>query len=497
MKKKARNAVAIFLVLALLGLSWSVVQWNLACSSKLNIPGSDSASNGGSVLDVAQGQLHGIRITSARIKELGIQLVEVKPAPPPEPLRLSGTTLLDPNSMVRIHARFPGELVGMGNVSAGDTRRANDIGVFEPRALQYGDIVFKGEILAVVRSKDLGEKKSEYVDAISQLEIDAALLQRYEAVQTGVLSERALFEARRGVEADRITVERAERTLRSWRLTEAELRDLRDEAKRVQEHKARDVQGDRTWAATVIRSPINGIIVEKNFNVGDLLDPSQDLLKIADLDRVQVMANAYEEDLPLLKNLQPEQRNWRVDIKANPHDVPIEGTFDIVGGIIDPTQHAGAVIGWLDNPDGQISIGEFINATIDLPPDPTLVTIPTSALIENGDFTKVFVATNAEKHEFAIRKVAVVSRGRERTYVRSQPTPEELADGAEPLKDGEDIVMSGALQLAAEMNELQGSATSLKLSPNALRSLSKTPHFNPVRRSGEKTHLRSIREIRS
>ncbi len=68
------------------------------------------------------------------------------------------------------------------------------------------------------------------------------------------------------------------------------------------------------------------MIVEKNFNVGDMIDPSQDLFKIADLSRVQVLANAYEEDLPLLADADaPSSVHWKIDIKSDPNDVPVSG----------------------------------------------------------------------------------------------------------------------------------------------------------------------------
>jgi multidrug efflux pump subunit AcrA (membrane-fusion protein) len=197
------------------------------------------------------------------------------------------------------------------------------------------------------------------------------------------------------------------------------------------------------------------VIVEKNFNVGDILDPTQDLFKIADLSRIQVVANAYEEDLPRLRALPPEQRHWRIDITADPNDVPMSGNFDIVGNIIDPTQHSGTVIGWLDNPSGRLSVGAFITAVIPLPPDPSLVVLPTSALIDEGGCAKVFVQVDGQPNEFASRQVVVVTRGRERTYVRAKPRPEQCDGGAEPLSVGERVVKSGTVGLAAQLASLQ------------------------------------------
>ena len=55
--------------------------------------------------------------------------------------------------------------------------------------------------------------------------------------------------------------------------------------------------------AIEVRSPLDGVILEKNIALGDLVDTNLDLFKIADLSRLRVMAHAYEEDLPLLDAL--------------------------------------------------------------------------------------------------------------------------------------------------------------------------------------------------
>ncbi len=414
-----------------------------------------------SLLELVPGKPNTIRLTEEGrteqgMKALGISTVEVRPAPPPEPLRMPGSLLLDPNRLVRIHARFPGELVSVGALEETEAPHAAGEVPPPPRQLRFGDRVEKGQIIAVVWSKDIGEKKSELVDAVSKAAIDKTLLNRLEKVEPGVVSARVIQDARRNYEADLINVAKAERTLRSWRLTDAEIAEIHQEAKRIQNGEHADPAAERSWAETDVRSPIDGVIVEKNFNVGDIIDPSQDLFKIADLSRLLVLANSYEEDLPLLRQLTPEQRTWKIDIKSDPNDVPVSGRIDKIGDIIDPQQHSGAVMGWLENPDGRFNVGEFITATINLPADASLVSVPTSALIEDGTCPKVFLATgNPDDHEFTCLPVAVVRRGRHHVYVRSAPKSNEVECGAESLKPGQFVVQSGVLELAAELKSRQ------------------------------------------
>ncbi len=452
--KRQNKIVGVGLLLLVLAGAAALYQGQHRRSHALADGALDGSDSGRQTAEVGTTP-HSIRLSSDGVKSLGIATTRVEPAPPPEPLRLSGSLLLDPSRLVRIHARFPGELVSLGMVpvEAGESGP----GKAELRPLRYGDKVAKDQLLAVVWSKDIGEKKSELIDAISKRDIDKKVLLQFEAAPD-VISGRTIYDARRNFQGDEVAVARAERTLRSWRLTEDELQDIRDEAKRIQERKTADPRGDRTWAETDIRSPISGMIIEKNFNVGDIVDPTQDLFKVADLSRIQVVANAYEEDLPVLRALPAEQRRWRIDIKADPNDVPMTGNFDIVGNIIDPSQHSGTVIGWLDNPDGRLSVGAFITAVIPLPPDSGLVVVPTTALIEGAGCARVFVERDAATHEFESRPVVVVTRGRIRSYVRSEPRPDQCAAGAQPLMVGERVVEIGAVELAAKLAGLQAAS---------------------------------------
>lgn len=410
------------------------------------------------LFELVQGRTNTLRFTDAGMKQLHIRTTEVRPAPPPDPLRLPGSILLDPNRLVRVHSRFPGEVVRIGTTTELVPVPGNRVQP-RPRPLRYGDRVTKNQVLAIIWSKEIGEKKSELIDALAKLAVDKSLYDKLRNVEPGVLPARTIHEAQRNYQTDLIAVDTAERTLLSLRLTDEEIDAVKQEARDLQLTVPKeDKELARTWAEIEVRSPLTGLILEKNFNVGDIIDPSLDLFKIADLSRVEVLANAYEEDLPVLRALKPDQRRWKIDIKADPNDIPVPGHFDLIGNIIDPAQHAGAVMGYLDNAQGRLSVGQFITATVDLPADPTLVAIPTSALIEDGDSTTVFVEVNPQSHEFSRRQVAVTRRGRQLVFVRAQPLEAEARMGAERLQAGEHVIDTGVLELAAQLDDLKSDA---------------------------------------
>ncbi len=423
-----------------------------------------------------------IRLPADYTTSLRVKTAAVQAAPPPEPLRLRGSLMLDANRLARVKCFFSGQVVSIGKADSKHRKTGLalpasllDKKTDDPGTLRYGDLVEKGQVLAIVWSQTVGEKKSELVDAISNLETDQRVFDRYDKVDPGIIRKIDYDNARRNVEKDIIAVERAERTLQSWRLSSAEIQAVHREAERIRERKAQDIatvhrEGDKSpphrpendadavhWAETAILSPITGVIIEKNLTIGDVVDNTTDLFKIVDLSHLQVMANAYEEEIAALRRLKPEQMRWQIHLDGASADKPLDGAIDQIGKIIDPTQHTGLVTGWLSNRGGDRLIGEFVTATVDLPPDPELVAIPASALIEEGDAASVLVAVDGSHREFTPRKIAIVQRGRETILIRAEPNAGEKKRGAQPLHVGEEVVTTGNLQLAAELANFQAS----------------------------------------
>ncbi|MBS0263514.1 MAG: efflux RND transporter periplasmic adaptor subunit [Planctomycetes bacterium] len=391
-------------------------------------------------VEIVRGQTDTIRFSRESYEKLQIRTVDVKPAPPPEPLRLPGSLQFDPDRLIKVHSRFTGELIRIGDARAEGSQRR----------LRYGDRVEKDDLLAVVWSKEIGEKKSELVDAFSKLEADRRTLKALESAAKGAVAELRIVEAKRNVDADWIALSKAERTLRSWRLTESEIQAVYQEAEDVRKGET-NPSNDKSWAELEIRAPISGLIVQKDFNEGAMIDPDDDLFKIADVTQLRVVASVYEEDLPMLRQLPAGHRNWLVDLKSDPHDPPVPGTFDLIGTVIDPKVHTGVVLGWIDNRQTNHAAGQFITATVELTADPTLVVIPAVALIEEGDASYVFVETNAERLEFTRRKVQVTRRGRQTVFVCGDQAAADRGCNGQSLTVGERILTTMALELSAEL----------------------------------------------
>jgi cobalt-zinc-cadmium efflux system membrane fusion protein len=164
-----------------------------------------------------------------------------------------------------------------------------------------------------------------------------------------------------------------------------------------------------------------------------------------------VLANIYEEDIHKLTELPPEKRAWEVRLKAEPESPPILGRFEVIGHVIDPSQHTAAVVGWIQNPGNRLRTGQFITATVELPGPTDAVIIPNSAIIDEGHIATVFVASDASKQEVKARHVAVIRRGRDFALIQSNPSAKVAPDS---LQEGEFVVTSGNLELFGYLQDL-------------------------------------------
>ncbi|MGZ3302250.1 MAG: efflux RND transporter periplasmic adaptor subunit [Isosphaeraceae bacterium] len=403
-------------------------------------------------VSLAEDVPNAVRVPEEVVRSFGIRTA---PAREPNQLRtfnLAGSLALDTNRLAHLHTRFVGEVVELGMIS--DSSEGTEGGRPKMRPIRFGDHVEKGQILAVLWSSELGEKKSEYVDALSRLRLEQETLTRLEALyKDEAIAERNLREARHNVEADEIAVARVERTLHAWRLTDEEIAAIRSEAELIRKRTA--PQGspvEKSWARVELHASLAGTVLEKNCAVGDIVDTATDLFKIADLSQLWVWAHVYEEDLPTLLAL-PEPVRWTIRLKSDPAASPMAGWVEKIGDIIDPNQHTALVIGQVDNPRGRMRAGQFVTATVELPPTPGEVEVPVTAVVDDGEETVVFVQPDPRQPIFVMRRGTLLRRIGPHAYVRgraaSPGAPTVLS-----IRSGDLVVSSGAIELKSALKQL-------------------------------------------
>jgi cobalt-zinc-cadmium efflux system membrane fusion protein len=411
--------------------------------------------------ELVNSEVDTLRLPSTVVVTMGLRTQAATLAPPPAPLKLEGSLFLDPSRMTRVHTRFPGEVMKIGEVEGNpDDQNAAAGRVMRP--VRFGDRVKGGQLLAVVWCKDLGEKKSEMLNAISLLTLDQETLERLnDLYKKGAIPERSVREQEQKVESDMINVRKAQQTLETWRLAKEDIEEIRAEAARIHKQQGDNSGGDdarEKWARVEVKAAQDGTVVEKNVAVGDVVDTTLDLFKIADLTRLDVLANAYEEDLPLLQDLPPDQHRWSINLKSDPSGQPLKGSFDQIGNIIDPNTHAALVMGWVDNSAGRLRVGQFVTAIVELPTYVDEVAVPSAAVVDANGNTYIFIQPDQTDLRYSRRQVLPVRRRDDLIYFSSKLSKEQEKAGLKPLHAGERVVVSGGLELCNELDNLEAAA---------------------------------------
>ena len=440
-------------------------------------------------------QLHTLKVPEEVCVALGIRKGEhdsvaiAKVPTTTRPLELPGSTAFDPARLARIRARFaPARLVELGQVW--DYSRKN--GQTEYRGLRPGDSVFKGDLLGVFYSVDVGSKKNDLLQALVQLELDQAILDRVEKNRVAIPEVMWLTYVR-SVQGDRTEINRALNNLRLWDIPQEEIDALQVEARKIssdkdawsktpegqwvnrvkqditaKDHPAKDREKDieNPWGRVTLRAPLDGIIVECNVRKDEMVvDNTINLFQIADVSRLLVIASCPEDSLPLLESLPSYQRRWTVRTVGAGSAGGLSGTIDEIGYLIDPNQHTAVIKGYVDNPGKHIRGGQYVTATVNIPPPDDVVEIPTDCVVDDGLQSVIFVQPDPSVHQFTMRRVQVTQRFDRTVFVRktSQPKDEQLT-GKEaeeglmpksPLLAGERVLLAGSVELKAALQDLE------------------------------------------
>jgi cobalt-zinc-cadmium efflux system membrane fusion protein len=359
-------------------------------------------------------------------------------------LHLRGSLAIDPNRLSHVHARFPGQIVELATIK-GFQSQQSDQSLRSARLLQNFDSVGHGTPLAVIWSKDLGEKKSQLADSLAKLRTDKKTLENYrELTKSSSISDRQFREQQTKVEQGEIAAFTAEATLRAYQVSEEDIKQVKTAAEMIHRSEATDKSYATDWPRVIVTAPIGGVIVDKLVNVGDIVDANAELFKIADLSTLAVYLHSYEEDLAGLEDL-PKPLQVSIKVPAHPELGTLEGTVDRFSPMIDPNEHMALLIGTVKNPRGALLANQFITADVGIPVEPGIVEIPANAVIDIGNEAIAYVQPDVSKPVYHRRRVSVVQRYFDVVYVRS-----EIKDDKKNLNEiqvGDAVIAGGLLEL--------------------------------------------------
>lgn len=179
-----------------------------------------------------------------------------------------------------------------------------------------------------------------------------------------------------------------------------------------------------------VTAPRSGVVLHRGISVGTAVDPSTEIVTIADLSRVWVLVEVPEGDIPRVQVGTPATLDFPA-ASREPFDARVEFLYPTLS---ERTRTLRVRLP-ADNAAGSLRPGIYGSATFRVSPRSAL-TVPRDAVVDTGNSQHVFVVTGERR--FAPRSVKLGNRFDDRV---------EILDG---LHEGEDVVASGVFLIDSE-----------------------------------------------
>lgn len=352
--------------------------------------------------DDAKGSDDGsIQITSRQIQQAGVRFTAVKRIGVTRHIQTTGQVDMDERLLKTISAWAPGK-------SRIERLYVNFTGA----------TVRKGEPLVSIYNSDFVTTQEEYLMLLNS-------------------GTRRLDPLLKSVEA----------RLKRWGISDREIEKIRNSAKPIEK--------------LTIYSPMSGTVIERMVNEGQYVTEGKPLLKLADLSRVWIYGDVYENELPLIKAGMP--------VAISIQGKTIDGVINFIDPVVQSDTRRVRVRFEVSNKDKLLKPGMFANVQINVSGQEVLA-VPESAVLFTGRRAIVMV-WEGDGAMFPVE----VELGRKWVYDTSQGGEEKsqpLFGGEERyheilggLDEGEQVVSSANFLIAAEA-QFQGALK--KLAPEQL-----------------------------
>ena len=258
---------------------------------------------------------------------------------------------------LEIKSIFPGEIAINADNMAHIVPRMSGI-VREVKA-KLGDLVHKGDIMAVIDSRELADAKADYLASVERLELSQASFNREEKLwQDKISSEQEYLNTRQNLAEAKINLRSAKQKLIAMGFTGAYL-------------DAMSAEVDELFTRYDVVAPFDGTVIEKHIALGEVLQEDAEVFIVVDLSTVWINLQIYKKDLPQIR---PGQHVCLVEHPCLPDT---HGEIDYIGPLVGVQTQTAIARVVQPNPTGELRPGLFVQARV------TLKTIDADVVIHN------------------------------------------------------------------------------------------------------------------
>jgi membrane fusion protein, copper/silver efflux system len=269
------------------------------------------------------------------VRSLGITMVEAELAPGQRTIRTTGNVAYDETRLTTVTPKF--------------------MGFVERLHVDFtGQAVRKGQPLLEIFSPELVAAQEELLAAVRMEK------QLRESGSAAVTERSALL------------VEAARRRLLLWDISPAQVQQIE--------------RSGQTRRTLTLHAPFGGFVVEKMVQAGQAVETGMPLYRLADLSRVWVEADVYEQDLRFVRLGETVQ----VEVAAYPGE-PLRGVVSYIYPEVRMETRTARVRVELANPGNRIKPGMYATVGIQTPSAERVVVVPRDAVMHSGTHAMVFV----------------------------------------------------------------------------------------------------------
>ena len=302
--------------------------------------------------------------------------------------------------------------------------------------VQVGDHVKFGQHLAEIRSDEVARMEAELLHEYLTLEVDVERTKvKLELAQKARDRQQMLFNEGIGARAQ------LESSEGEYQMAEAELKAFREKRRSAIETtrerlKLFGIPGteiDRLLRTRVtdnlfeVICPRAGVIVQRDVDLGQMVDATHPMFTVSDLSQVWVNAQAFEKDIHSIQLGEPIY----LTVESYPGKI-FQGKVDYIGETLDQKTRTLAVRATVANPDRKLHPHMYARVVLKVGEKRGLL-VPTAAVRKTGETFLAYVMT--KPGQFEERKIEIGQyKGNDVVITKG-------------LKAGEAVVVKGSLEL--------------------------------------------------
>jgi cobalt-zinc-cadmium efflux system membrane fusion protein len=266
---------------------------------------------------------------------------------------------------------LPGEVSFNADVVAHVVPRV--AGVISSSLKNLGDPVRKGELIAVIESREMAEAKSRYLVFLKREELARTVFERTENLwKKSVTPEQSYLNDKKALEEAKIETMAAAQKLLALGLSEYHVEAL-----------AQAPSGPLNRYE--LHAPFDGVVVKKHMAIGEWATENKDLMVLADLSTVWVEIIVYIKDLEKIRVGQ------KATVKCDASDLHATGVVSYVGPLVGEESRTARARVVLPNQDNRWRPGLFVTVKLAEEQVNVPVAVNKEAIQMLGDWSVVFV----------------------------------------------------------------------------------------------------------